>query len=170
MIRFFRVVKSFVDVLRKAPGEAIIVQVKTGLGEDRVMEYYQLPGISAAPTPQDRVATVSVDGYQVAIASNNYKIEVNTAPGGLTLYSTDATGDTIQAKIDLDGSGNISLNGEGRTLVTHAELDTALQGLILAINSHTHTGVQTGSGASGPPAAPASIDISAANAATLKTG
>lgn len=170
MNRLYTIVKLIWQTLRTAPGKAITIQVTNALGEDREIEFYQLPGIAAGPTAEDRAATIDMQGYRVAIASHNYRIEVEVESGALTLYSTNTAGDTVQARIDLDTAGNIDLNGNGRTLVTHAELDTALQGLISYINGHAHTGVSTGGGTSGPPAAPSSIDISAAEAATVRTG
>jgi hypothetical protein len=165
--RLYTTVKMIWQVLRTAPGKAITVQVTNALGEDREIEYYQLPGISAGPTPEDRAATIDMQGYRVAIASHNYRVEVETEAGALTIYSTNATGDTVQARIDLDTAGNIDLNGSARTLVTHAELDMALQGLVNALNLHTHP--DPASGTSGPPSAPLSLDISAAEAATVRT-
>ena len=39
-----------------------------------------------------------------------------------------------------------------------------------ALNSHTHTGVQTGGGSSGAPASPMTIDISDAATSSVVTG
>lgn len=168
MSRLYTIVKMIWQALRAAPGKAITIQVTNDIGEDREIEYYQLPGISAGPTPNDRAATISMNGYRIAVASHNYRIEVETESGAMTLYSTNATGDTVQARIDLDTAGNIDLNGNGRTLVTHAELDAALQTFISALNLHTHP--DPVSGTSGPPTSPMSLDITAAEASTVRTG
>jgi len=169
MNRLYTIVKMIWQVLRRSPGEAITIQVESGLGETREIEYYQLPGISAGPTPQDRAATIEMNGFRVAVASHNYRVSVEPQAGELIIYSTNADGSSAQAMVRLKPDGNIDMNGDSKTLVTHAELDSALQGLVSYINSHTHSGVSTGSGASGPPSAPGTLDISAAEAVTLRT-
>jgi len=169
MSRLYTIVKMIWQTLRRSPGAAITIQVESGLGESREIEYYQLPGISAGPTPQDRAATIDMNGFRVAVGSHNYRISVEPEAGQLIIYSTDSAGGTEQARVSLNTDGTIDLNGTGKTLVTHAELDTALQLLVAYINGHTHAGVSAGSGTSGPPSAPGSLDISAAEAATLRT-
>jgi hypothetical protein len=169
MNRLYTIVKMIWQVLRRSPGEAVTIQVESGLGESREIEYYQLPGISAGPTPQDRAATIEMNGFRVAVASHNYRVGVEPQAGELILFSTNADGSASQAMVRLKPDGNIDLNGDGKTLVTHAELDTALQGLVDYINAHTHSGVSSGSSTSGPPSAPGTLDISAAEAATLRT-
>jgi hypothetical protein len=87
---------------------------------------------------------------------------------------------------DIDGNNarifgpEIHLNGNSKTLVTHAELDTALQAfkgsidaaIAGAIVGHTHPvisiGAPTGPGAGAAP--PTSLDISASATTTIKTG
>lgn len=165
MNRLFRIVKTTFDVLRAAPGKAVIIQVEADGGENRELEFYQLPGISAGPTAKDRAATVSLSGYRVAVASHNYRIEVDVSSGELILYSTNTAGDTVQSKIKLDTAGNIDLNGTSKTLVTHTELDTALQTMLSTINT-TFASKQD---ASGQTPGAATLDISAAEAATLRT-
>ncbi len=72
-------------------------------------------------------------------------------------------------KIIIDASGDeIQLNGSSKSLVTHAELDTALQSLKTMINVHTHVTV-TSLGTPTPPTPPVSVNISAAEATKVKT-
>jgi len=74
------------------------------------------------------------------------------------------------ASIKIDVNGNIKFNGDSKTFVTHAELNTALQSFITALNLHVHSGVTTGPGASGTPGTPMSLDITSAKTTTIKTG
>ncbi len=91
------------------------------------------------------------------------------------VYTLEINGATIQ--IDANGGviitpnagENIELAGNTKNLVTHAELDTALQNFITALNSHVHSGVTTGGGSSAIPVTPLSLDISTAEAARLET-
>jgi hypothetical protein len=63
----------------------------------------------------------------------------------------------------------IEFNGNTKTFVTHAELDTALQTFMTALNAHVHTSASSGSPTT-PPVSPMSLDISAAETTTIKTG
>ena len=65
--------------------------------------------------------------------------------------------------------GKIELNGNSKQFVTWAELNTALQGLISALNSHTHSNGNEGS-PTGAPIVPLSLDISDAKTKTIVTG
>ncbi len=63
----------------------------------------------------------------------------------------------------------LEINGNTKELVTWPELNTALQGLITALMTHTHNCTAPGT-PSGPPLAALSLDISAAKTTTIKTG
>lgn len=169
MNRLFKIVSTAWKVLRRAPGKSVTIQVETDLGEAREIEYYQLPGFKAGPTEGEMAATVDLGGYRVAVASHNYKIEVDVSAGAVSVYSTNASGDTIQARVDLQPTGEIDLNGDAKRLVTYSELDTALQSLVSALNAHTHTSGGAGAPTT-PPVSPMSLDISAAETATVRTG
>lgn len=73
--------------------------------------------------------------------------------------------------IELNGA-EVNLNGDSKRFVTHAELDTALQSFNSVLNSHTHL-YAPGPGAPVASATPlplSSIDISASETQTIKTG
>ncbi len=165
MGRLVEAVKSLFDKRTTAPGKCVIIQTKAG-DIDRTTELYHPPGISSAPTKGDRVIEIPLGaGVRVAVATHNYKIEVEPLSGETIIYSTDSDGNTVKAQIKLDGSGNIDLNGNNKKLVTHAELNTALQSLVAAINANFAT-KQDAAGAPGT----LSIDISAAETQTVRTG
>jgi hypothetical protein len=71
-------------------------------------------------------------------------------------------------KIDTQ-NGRIELDGNTKDLVTHAELDTALQTMINLIMLHVHTCAIPGNPSS-VPTAPITVNIVAAKALKLKTG
>lgn len=176
-----RIVKTLWETRGAAPGSSVVVQLSSGGEQERTAEYYQLPGVASGPTPEDRAVVIpTASGYRIVVASHNYRVGVEVSAGETVIYSTNAAGDTKQAEIKLDTAGNIDLNGNGKTLVTHAELDAALQAfatsidtaITSAITGHTHGGVTTGAGTTAPgagAASPTSVDISAAEAATLRT-
>lgn len=147
-----------------APGKAVLVQTKAG-SINRNIELYHPPGISSAPTPADRVIeTDAGGGVKVAIATHNYKLEIEVSAGETIIYSTDAAGETLKSYIKLDIDGNINLNGDSNKLVTYTELNSALQGLITALNLALGT-KQNGAGTAGT----LSLDISAAQTAKVRT-
>lgn len=80
--------------------------------------------------------------------------------------SPRASDGTKTRVINPDG---VELNGNSKSFVTHAELDSALQTFKTALNLHVHTSAASGSPTS-PPTAAMSIDISAAKTTTVKTG
>jgi len=86
--------------------------------------------------------------------------------GDLTVDNTNGSGNGIF-------KGTLEVKGNTRSLVTHAELNTALQGVITWLNSHTHL-VTTAPGTTGPastaPTGPTSLDISSAKTDNIKTG
>lgn len=81
------------------------------------------------------------------------------------LFQDPDSGDALEYD---PGAGLFLLGGDAKKLVTHAELDSALQGLVSWINGHVHP-----TAATGPPSAPtpplASLDISSAEAVKLRT-
>ena len=78
---------------------------------------------------------------------------------GTTKIQIDATGN-----VKIDGT-SIQLNGSSKEFVTHAELDTALQSMVTAINAALATKKDE-------PGSPGTVtlDISAAKTTTVKTG
>lgn len=84
--------------------------------------------------------------------------------------------DKAKVKVDVEGGTmkvttekKIELNGSSKQFVTWAELNQALQGLITALNSHTHSNGNEGS-PTGAPIAPLTLDISASKTSTIVTG
>lgn len=71
--------------------------------------------------------------------------------------------------IKIGANGNISLNGNTKAFVTHAELNAALQTFITALMLHVHTSAAPNSPTT-PPTTPITLDISAAATTTIKTG
>jgi len=65
-----------------------------------------------------------------------------------------------------DGAVEVHLNGSTKSLVTHAELNTALQNFLTALKAAVGTGCQSGSGGS---IASVTLDISTSEATKVKT-
>ena len=150
-------------------GKSLVIKTSAAGGQERETELYHPPGIASAPTPEDIAVSVpSGTGGRIAVATQNYKLDIEVTAGKTILYSTTADGKTLKATIILDVDGNVSMNGDTKRFVTHGELDTALQNFINALNLHTHP--TAGTGPPSVPTAPMSLDISAAETTTIKTG
>lgn len=113
---------------------------------------------------------VAADGTLIVETPSGTYAQIDEAGGVVTIE--DQHGNVVT--LDSDGvkisATEIQLNGSSKTLVTHAELDAALQNLMNYINSHTHT-ITSGSsaGTTTSPVVPGTLDISSAEAASLKT-
>jgi len=168
---------SLVEIVRhifirkgRSPGKSIIAQTRAGAGQERELDFYQLPGIASGPTEGDRGITIQTQGGRIIVGTCNYKIELNPNTGETILYSTNQSGDSVEARIDLKNNGNIELNGNSKSFVTYSELNTALTNYVTQLN------LSLASGANGagpvifavPP--PSSIDISTAETTSIKTG
>lgn len=97
-------------------------------------------------------------------------------PGLFPFGNVGKTGDTKDVILEIDNSNiiingdTIELNGNTKRFVTYAELNTAIQTFITALNSHTHA-VTTAPGTTGPVNPPSlALDISTAETQTVKTG
>jgi hypothetical protein len=157
-----------------APGKSVVAQVSSSGEVTRTVELYHPPGIVSTPTPDDIAVEVSTGRTgRAIIASKNYRIEIEPASGELILFSTNENGSTEQAKIHLknDGAiqitsnGNIEINGNSKSLVTHAELDAALQMYVGLVNVLFASKID-GGGAAGT----LSLNIASAATTTVKTG
>jgi hypothetical protein len=120
-----------------------------------------IPGLHSV----QKAIELSAIGIEIYIDKTG-KITVNG--NNLDIITTantliDATGNT-----EINGA-LINLNGNAKPFVTHAELDTALQTFITLLNAHIHT-APTGGGPTTPPTVPMSVNISAAQTTTVKTG
>tara|TARA_Y100000310_G_scaffold49603_1_gene45836 strand:- start:659 stop:1249 length:591 start_codon:yes stop_codon:yes gene_type:complete len=112
-----------------------------------------------------KITLDSQDGTTIEIDRVVGQVRIATKDNGLFMMT-----DAVVIDSDTGNSKTIQLNGMGRTLVTHAELNTALQAFKTTYyNVHTHLSAAPGV-PTGPPVIPGVIDISAADAPNLETG
>jgi len=161
-----RLIKTALGRKGNAPGDSYITQAQGSEGDVLTPEVYTLPGIVSCAPDGTLGLFVPFSGRRGVIAgTNNYQITIDVARGETTIYSTTPDGKTVKARIDLDGSGNIDLNGDSKKLVTYTALNTALQSLVTAINAALAL-KSDGAGAAGT----LSLDISGAETQTVRTG
>lgn len=136
-------------------------------------------GRKSHPRDGDRVYVIDAGrAYKLAVLVRD-AVELSLNSGEEASYSRDGNGD-IAASVIWRADGTIEFNGTGRTLVTFAELDSALQSfrqsidsaIASAISGHTHGGVTSGDKTTAPGSGSAdstSVDISDAEAENLRT-
>lgn len=124
------VVKSYIDNRNGGPGVTMYVEGQ-GLGKAGLnAEVYQAPGIISRPTKGAKGVFLPVgpgQRYGIVIGLHNYKVVVTPGEGGTTTYSTDSTGATVQAKIELDNAGKIRISNATQSL--KSQLDSLLTAL-----------------------------------------
>lgn len=142
---------SYVD-MPIAAGDYCLV-----LFNDRDIDNWWTAAQSTAPNTRRKHALS--DGF--VFVGVNPKTQVRDIDGNrLRLVSDD--------DVSIEGV-NVDLNGNSKRFVTHADLNTALQAMVTMINAHTHVSV-TSLATPTPPTPPITLDISASQTTTIRTG
>lgn len=155
-------------VVKEVRGRDVIVTTPAGEFSAAIVN---APGDNATPLVGDTVAVIRTAGRGKRLAFAYYDPNVEpTAAGGRVVYSRDADGN-VTASVELTPDGvvkiygdAVELNGDGKSLVTHAELNTALQAMLAALNANFALKLD-GGGAAGV----TTLDISSAATTTIKT-
>ena len=82
------------------------------------IEFFQMPGIVSGLTSSDEIVVIPIDGggYNIGIASFNYKISISVTPGQTKIFSTDSTGLIKKAEIILDTNGKIKMSNSTQSI------------------------------------------------------
>lgn len=172
LIELVKITDADIRTLRASPGPSVVVKGVGLGGATREATLYQQHGFRSLPIDGTRGIFVPLGSGSregIVIATENYTLDITLDAGGAAIYSTNAAGE-VQAVIKLRADGSIELNGDSKRLVTYGELNTALQAFKTLINAHVHSGGTLALGLTGPPSVPTTLDISASQTSTLKTG
>jgi hypothetical protein len=169
-------------------GSAFNIDIEYQAG-DIVMLGYTDYGIGAWKSSDGQSAQLPDDLSAHQLTNAIVLCGVKTADNDLSgapKISADKDGNIIiknsKSTITMDKEGNvlidaesISFNGDDKPLVTHLELDTALQTMLGLINAHIHittatVGATAVPGIIAPTAPPITLDISSSATTTVKTG
>lgn len=120
---------------RDGQGDRLMLQVEISNPDDiQTVEYVSLPGQDENPIDGSKVYIIEVGpSYKIGIAVDDGIVPA-MATGEKRMYSLDDAG-VIQAFIKLLKSGIIEINGNADFAIRFNALDTALQGLVTAINA-----------------------------------
>lgn len=166
LIEIVEISNAEIRRLRASPGDSVVVKGIGLGGAGHEATLYQQHGFRSRPVDGTRGIFVPLGSGSregVVIATENYTIDITLDAGGAAIYSTNSSG-AVQALVKLRSDGTIELNGDTKRLVTHAELNTALQTFVGLLNMALGTKLDGG----GTPGA-LTLDISAAQTTTLKT-
>jgi hypothetical protein len=120
---------------RDGNADRIILQVEMLAGDVRTVELISQSGENTNPADECRVVVVDLaKGYKGGIAvTDDLTPEVDA--GEKELYSTDNPATTKLARLKLNSSSEIELNGNSDYAVSWTDLNTVLQALVTAINA-----------------------------------
>jgi hypothetical protein len=144
--------------------------VRLSDGGDAEAVFYPGSGADIWPCKNDIVSVKRVGGFLVIDGIKPAGDPAHIS-GEIEFFGRTTAGER-KSSLFMDGEGNIKMNGDGRWLVTWAELAAELDRLWGVLKSHTHPGVARGDSTTDPsPAISATdVDLSAAEAPTLRTG
>lgn len=145
-----KIVQTSIGKIRDAEKNTRNAQVQFTEEKDvQEVQLNQLSGFQSNPESETIVFVVENGvSYKISIAENDGVEPQNLETGERIVYSSD--GGTIKSFIKFLKTGVLQLNGSGDFAVRFNALETEFNKLRDDYNVHKHTGVQTGSGTSGP--------------------
>ena len=125
-----------------APGRQVVSTGKGIGGTSTEAEVYGPCGMFSRPPKGSKVVMVPLGGgrTRVILGSANYQVVIDCVDGQTILYSTDATGKNVKARVDIGADGLIGISNETKSLkVILDSLITHLNGLITTGTAATQT-------------------------------
>ncbi len=154
------------SLFQGAPGKSMNVDLQTIGDNADDAELYFLPGFFSRPHDGETGVVIDVQGLNIVIATNNYKLDISIDKGEGLIFSYDVDGN-ILSSAKCDKNGNFVVNAGARKAVSFDELKAGFDQLKSDFNSfltHVHpAGTPPGStGPVTPPVTPstASVDTS----------
>lgn len=115
------IASSTYKALRGASGKTVNVKA-TGIGGAGIeAEYYQAGGVFHRPPRNVRGIFLPIGPgrrYGVVISGVAYKLNIEVEDGETVIYSTDASGINLKAKIRLGADGKIAISNQIKSLKT----------------------------------------------------
>ncbi len=162
MVSLGRITGRTIGKNRDGDKNRVMLQVELEESDVRTVELFSQAGEDVNPANGCRVIVLSLPGTKCAVAvSDDLAPEVSA--GEKEIYSTDNPATAKQARTLWDSSGNVVHNQGVKSAVSYADLNTALQLLVTAINAALATKLD-GGGSAGA----LTLDISLAESPTVK--
>lgn len=159
-------------------GDSLVATGEGSAEKSETAQVYGMHGFIGKPVAGTKGIRIRIGSIDIIIAAYNYGVSLPDSPGESKVYSTDVDGNE-KATLKMKADGIAELNGDADNAVSFADLQAALNSfktsidmaIASGITGHTHSGVTTGPGVSGPgagAATPVAIDISAAKVNEVK--
>ena len=116
-------------------GDSIIATGEGSAGKGETAQVYGQAGFISNPAKDVKGIRFRIGSLDIIIGAFNYKVPLPDNPGDSKVYSTDADGNE-KATCKLLADGTIEINGNTDNAVSFTDLNTALQGLVTAINAN----------------------------------
>jgi hypothetical protein len=120
-----KVLKSFIDIFKDSTNTSIQSTVETTSNNNRTCQIMFAVGLEINPAKDNQLIVIpfgNSEGNLVAIGGLNSNIAPDTLGGEARLFSTDETGQTLQAFIKLLNTGILELNGNIDNAVRFSKL------------------------------------------------
>ena len=124
-------------------GDSIIATGEGSASKGETAQVYGQAGFISRPAPSVDGIRLRIGSLDIIIGALNYKVPLPDNPGDSKFYSTDSDGNEAATIKALD-DGTIEINGNADNAVSYTDLDTALQGLVTAINANFATKLDGG--------------------------
>lgn len=125
--------------------------------------------IVVMPNGSDRIGfVIATESTEYEIALEDGEMAIHSSAENYIKMKADGTIEIVTKTVDIK-SDDIKLNGSSKNLVTHAELDTALQKQNTELLAHTHISSAPGAPSAPPIAGTINIDISSSKSNYITT-
>ena len=158
---------SKIEKRGRAQGDSVVGKAEGDNSREFEPEVYAAHGIVSRPSKKTRGVVLQIGNLSFTIAAYTYGVAPPENDGAVKLYGTDAGG-AEQSSVLLDSDGTVTVNDGSDFAVRFSALEDAFNELKGKFNSHTHTGVTTGTGSTGTTATPSTADISSAKIEEIK--
>lgn len=167
LAKMYRLENATLKTLPESAGPAVVAV--GSFGDDAIQaEVWGVPGVWSMLPDNTHGVRLPMGGerFGAIVATHHYKTPRPTlAKGETAVGSTSSDGLLVKAKTVYRADGTQEINGTGKFFVTHAELDTALQSFVTALNAVFATKLD-GAGSPGTLV----LNITLAKTTTVKTG
>ncbi len=119
-------------------GDSIIATGEASASKGETAQVYGQAGFISRPPTGVKGVRLRIGSLDIIIGAFNYKVPLPDNPGDTKIYSTDSDGNEAST-IKLLADGTIEINGNADNAVSWTDLNTALQGLVTAINANFGT-------------------------------
>lgn len=162
------IISSFTAKNQDSTDDRWLLQTQlTEAGDVQTVEKYQHSGFASRPPETSKVIIERLsDTYLVSVAEYDGVLNDDLNAGDTRVYSVSSG--AVSAFINYLAGGNVEINGNADFAVRYNALQTQFDELKTAFNTHTHSGVASGSSSTGGATPQSAADITTTKVDTVK--